>query len=132
MRKFDTDTLNIITAFENITGTEVRDCINSNVVYFVVNTGKIATTIGKNGKNIKTAENILKKPIKVFEWNEDERQFLKNMIPKAQKIQISGENAVVALSQENRGAIIGKDGNNINTIRKFLERNSNIKKLKIL
>lgn len=132
MRNFDTDIIKIITAFENITGTEVRDCINSKIVYFVVNKGKIATTIGKNGKNIKTAERILKKSIKVFEWDEDDEQFLKNMIPKAQKIQINGESAVVTLSHENRGAVIGKQGNNINAIRKFLERNSKIKKLKIL
>ena len=132
MRNFDTELIRIITAFENITGTEVRDCINSNVVYFVVNTGKIAITIGKNGKNIKTAERILKKAIKVFEWNEDSEEFLKNMIPKAQKIRINGDSAVVTLSHENRGAVIGKDGDNINAIRKFLERNSTIKKLKVL
>jgi len=132
MRKFDTDTIRIITAFENITGTEVRDCINSNTIYFVVGKGKIATTIGKNGKTIKSAERILKKPIKVFEWSEDGEQFLKNMIPKAQKIQINGEKAVVALSNDNRGAIIGREGNNINAIRKFLTRNSDIKELKIL
>lgn len=132
MRKFDTDTLRIIKAFENITGTEVRDCINSVVIYFVVSPGKIATTIGKNGKNVKTAERVLKKGIKVFEWDEDDEKFLRNMIPKAQKIEINGDSAVVSLSHENRGAIIGKRGNNINTIRKFLERNSNIKKLKIL
>lgn len=132
MRKFDTELIQIITAFENITGTEVRDCINSNVVYFVVNTGKIAITIGKNGKNIKTAERILKKAIKVFEWNEDSKEFLNNMIPKAQKIQIKGDSAVVTLSYENRGAVIGKGGDNINAIRKFLERNSTIKKLKVL
>lgn len=132
MRKFDTELIRIITAFENITGTEVRDCINSNVVYFVVNTGKIAITIGKNGKNIKTAERILKKAIKVFEWNEDSKEFLNNMIPKAKKIQINGDSAVVTLSHENRGAVIGKGGDNINAIRKFLERNSVIKKLKVL
>jgi NusA-like KH domain protein len=132
MRKFDTELIQIITAFENITGTEVRDCINSNVVYFVVNTGKIALTIGKNGKNIKTAERILKKAIKVFEWNENSKEFLNNMIPKAQKIQINGDSAVVILSRENRGAVIGKGGDNINAIRKFLERNSTIKKLKVV
>jgi NusA-like KH domain protein len=132
MRKFDTDIIKLITTFENITGTEVRDCIFSNIIYFLVNPGKMARTIGKNGYNIKSAEKMLGKPIKIFEWNEDDREFLKNMIPKAQKIDISEGKATVVLNSENRGAVIGKKGCNIKVIRKFLERNSNIKELKVL
>jgi len=132
MRNFDTDTIRLITAFENITGTEIRDCICSNTIYFLVNPGKMARTIGKNGYNIKSAEKMLRKPIKVFEWNENGREFIKNMIPKAQKIEINGEKAVVTLNSENRGSVIGKKGCNINAIRKFLARNSDIKELKVL
>jgi N utilization substance protein A len=132
MRDFDNNTLMVITAFENITGTEVRDCICADTVYFLVNPGKIAMTIGKNGNNIKTAEKMLGKPIKVFEWAEDEREFLKNMISRAQKIDLRDEKATVTINQEDRGAVIGREGSNIKTIRELLVRNSNIKELKIL
>jgi len=132
MRNFDNNTLMVITAFENITGTEVRDCICSNTIYFLVNPGKIAMTIGKNGNNIKTAERMLGKPIKVFEWAEDEREFIKNLVLRAQKIDLRDEKATVIISQENRGAVIGKEGINIKTIRELLVRNSNVKELKIL
>jgi N utilization substance protein A len=132
MRNFDNNTLMVITAFENITGTEVRDCICSNTIYFLVNPGKIAMTIGKNGNNIKTAERMLDKPIKVFEWAEDEREFIKNLILRAQKIDLRDEKATVTISQEDRGAVIGKEGINIKTIRELLVRNSNIKELKII
>jgi N utilization substance protein A len=132
MRNFDNNTLMVITAFENITGTEVRDCICSDIIYFLVNPGKIAMTIGKNGNNIKTAEKMLGKPIKVFEWAEDEREFLKNMVSRAQKIDLRDEKAIVTINQEDRGAVIGREGSNIKTIRELLVRNSNIKELKIL
>jgi len=132
MRNFDNNTLMVITAFENITGTEVRDCICSDIIYFLVNPGKIAMTIGKNGNNIKTAEKMLGKPIKVFEWAEDEREFLKNMISRAQKIDLRDEKATVTINQEDRGAVIGREGSNIKTIRELLVRNSNIKELKII
>lgn len=132
MRNFDNNTLMVITAFENITGTEVRDCICSDIIYFLVNPGKIAMTIGKNGNNIKTAEKMLGKPIKVFEWAEDEREFLKNMVSRAQKIDLRDEKATVTINQEDRGAVIGREGSNIKTIRELLVRNSNIKELKIL
>lgn len=132
MRNFDNDTIKVINAFENITGTEVRDCVCSDTIYFLVNPGKIAMTIGKNGHNVKTAEKMLGKPIKVFEWVEDNKEFLRSMIPKAQKIELNGEKATVTLRQEDRGAVIGREGNNIKAIREFLVRNSNIRELKIL
>ena len=132
MRNFDTDIIRVINAFENITGTEVRDCVCSNVVYFLVNPGKMAITIGKNGQNIKIAERMLKKPIKIFEWSEDCEQFIKNMIPSVQKINLNGDKATISIEKENRGVIIGKKGANIKIIREFLARNSNIKELKLL
>ena len=68
MREFDTDMIKLIAAFENISKTEVRDCINNDSIYFLVNTGKIAIAIGKGGQTIKAAEHHLKKQIKIFEW----------------------------------------------------------------
>lgn len=132
MRDFDNNTIRLMTAFENIAQTEIRDCVSSDTIYFLVSPGKMAKTIGKNGYNIKSAEKMLGKPIKVFEWSEDETEFLRNLIPKAQKIEIDGNKAVVTLSSENRGSIIGKKGSNIKVIRLFLERNSSIKELKVL
>jgi NusA-like KH domain protein len=132
MRNFDNNTIRLITTFENIAETEIRDCVFSDTIYFLVNPGKMARTIGKNGYNIKSAEKMLGRPIKVFEWNENETEFIKNMIPKAQKIEIVGDKAVVTLSSENRGSIIGKKGSNIKVIRILLERNSSIKELKVL
>jgi len=132
MRNFDNDTIRVITAFENITGTEVRDCICSGIVYFLVNPGKIAITIGKNGHNIKTAEKMLGKPIKVFEWAEDDREFIKNMVGRVLRIEIKEEKAIVTINREDRGSVIGREGCNIKIIRELLIRNSNVKELKIL
>jgi NusA-like KH domain protein len=132
MRNFDTDTIRIITAFENITGTEVRDCICSEIIYFLVNPGKIAIAIGKNGQNIKIAEKMLGKPIKVFEWSENNEEFIRNLIPQAQKIEINGDKATVTLKPGDRGVVIGKSGSKIKIIRMLLRRNSSIKELKVL
>lgn len=132
MRNFDNDIIRTINAFENITGTEVRDCVCSDAIYFLINPGKMALAIGKDGHNIKTAEKMLKKPIKIFEWSEDCEQFIKNMIPSVQKIDINSGKATISIDTQNRGLVIGKKGSNIKVIREFLERNSNIKDLKIL
>ena len=131
MRQFDADILGVITTFENITGTEVRDCVNSERIYFLVNPGKVAVAIGKNGVNIRSAEKRMRKPIKVMEWSEDEKTFVKNMIPQSQKIKIEKGKAIVNLNSKDRGIVIGKNGANIKIIRELLERNSNLKELKI-
>ena len=79
MREFNTDTIRIISAFENITGTEVRDCIRNDFIFFLVNEGKVAIAIGKNGQNIKNAEKMMRKQIKVFEWSNEPKTFIKNL-----------------------------------------------------
>jgi NusA-like KH domain protein len=132
MRDFDIDMIRIITAFENMTGTEVRDCIKGETIYFLVNPGKVAMAIGKNGQAVKTAEKMLKRSIKIFEWSDNDLEFIKNMIPQAQKIEINEHSAIVSLESKDRGATIGKEGCNIKSIRVLLERNSNIKELKVL
>lgn len=124
--------IRVINAFENITGTEVRDCVSNDVIYFLVNPGKIAIAIGKNGQNIKTAERMLKKPIKIFEWAEDRDQFIRNMIPSTQKIEANNGKVTITIDRENRGAVIGKKGANIKVIKEFLERNSDVKEVKLL
>ena len=132
MRDFDSDTLKLITTFEDLTGSFVRDCINSDRLYFLVDKGMIAVAIGKEGNKIKNAERILGKPIKLFEWNEEGKEFIKNLIPQAQKIEIKNSNASVSIENKNRGAVIGSGGNNIKIIRELLGRNSEIKDLKVL
>ena len=64
MRTFDTETLNMLRVFEDITGAAVRDCIideNNSAIVFIVEPGQMGLAIGKNGINIKMAEKFLKK-----------------------------------------------------------------------
>lgn len=126
-------TIQIINAFEGITGTEVRDCIDDeNRIYFLVNSGKAALAIGKGGKRVRVAEEILGKKIRVFEYDEDPKKLVKNLIPTAEKIEINGKCANVVINNRQRGAIIGKDGSNIKMLRELLGRNSDLEDLRIL
>ncbi len=131
MRIFDTNTIKVISAFEKLTRSEVRDCIiNENSIYFLVNKGKMGLTIGKGGKTIKSAEKLFKKQIKVFEYSPDQEEFVKNLMPQASKIEIKGSKVVVSAGNK-RGILIGKNGLNIKCIKILLERNSDIKKLEV-
>jgi N utilization substance protein A len=80
MLTLDTDTIRLITYFENITGTSVKDCIvYEKNIYFLIDEGKMSAAIGKNGSSVKYAEKALKKTIKLFEFSKDLNAFVKNM-----------------------------------------------------
>jgi len=132
MREIDQESMQLIAAFEKLSHTEVRDCLRNDVIYFLVNPGKAAIAIGKGGETVKNAESLFKKQIKIYEWAENDEQFLRNMIPGIKKLEINAEKAVVTVDSKERGGVIGKGGSNINAIRELLSRNSNIKELKVL
>jgi N utilization substance protein A len=132
MREIDQESMQLIAAFEKLSHTEVRDCIRNDMIYFLVNPGKVAIAIGKGGETVKNAEGMFKKQIKIFEWAENDEQFIRNMIPGIKKLEINGEKAIVTVDPKERGGVIGKEGRNINAIRELLLRNSNVKELKVL
>ncbi|OYT42520.1 MAG: transcription elongation factor NusA [Candidatus Aenigmarchaeota archaeon ex4484_224] len=134
--QFDTETIRLITLFENLSGATVKDCIidnENNLVYFVVGENQAKFVIGKNGFKIKNIERILKKRIRIFEFSDDVQKFVKNLIPKALEIKIvENQNEkviIVKVDKTERPSIIGRNGRNLKILRKLLERNHKIKNL---
>ncbi len=132
MREFDTETMQLIAAFEQLTGAGVRDVVRNDVLHFLVNPGKVALAIGKGGAAVQNAERVLQRPIRVYEWSEQAEHFVRNLIPSAKTVKIEGEKASVVIEGKDRGAVIGKGGTNINALRELLIRNSNLKELKVV
>ncbi len=133
---FDTETIRMITLFENITNASVKDCIidyESNTVYFVVDEGKMGIAIGKNGSSIKNAERIMGKNIKIFEFSKNLSVFVKNLIQKVEEIRIKseGEKIIVEVKVEKKfkPLIIGRDGKRLKIFKEILERNHKVSDL---
>ncbi len=134
MREFDTEALQMLRVFEDITGAEVRDCIVDNhngSVIFIVSPGQMGLAIGKNGMNIKMAEKLLKKHIKVFEYSENIEQFVRNLIPFIRRVEIKDDKIIAWVDPQKKGKVIGKEGSNIRLIRKIIERNCSIKNIEV-
>lgn len=128
---YDTDTLRLMTVFENMTHTSPKDCIvdgDSNCVYFVVQEGKAGAAIGKNGTNVKHVQSAIKKDIKIFEYSSDLRTFVKNIIPQANDIEVEEEGRKVSIRVDrgSKAMIIGRDGRNIKLFKELLQRNHNV------
>jgi N utilization substance protein A len=133
---FNSDTIGLITFFENLTGAKVKDCVideETNTVYFLIEEGYIGLAIGKNGTSVRNAEEMLKKKIKLIEFSQDMHKFVKNTIPKANDVVIKneGEKVVVEIKVEknDKAAVIGRDGKRLNIAREILRRNYKIDEL---
>lgn len=117
--------------FEKHTHVSPRDCVLNENVYFVVEEGKAGLAIGKGGANIKKLQNLLKKRVRVFEHNANVVEFVKNMIPEAERVEANGTRVTVVIQQQDRGRVIGKGGENVKMIREILRRNSNVEELEV-
>jgi N utilization substance protein A len=132
--KLDMESIKLINFFENFTKVKVKDClIKDNFVYFITEKNQAQFAIGKNGVNVKRLERKLGKNIKVFEYSDDLVEFVKNIIPKANLINIKNENneviVEIKLSKADKPIVIGRDGKNLNIIKEILRRNSNVNDL---
>jgi len=133
---FDTETIRLITLFENLTGAPVRDCIvdnSNNYVYFIVEEGKMGVAIGRNGSSVRSAEKIMGKNIKVFEFSKDLRTFVKKLIPKALEVRIKNQEGKVLVEvkveKRDKPLVIGRNGRNLKLLKELLHRNHGVDEL---
>lgn len=134
---FDTETIRIITLFENITNANVKDCIvRDNVVYILVDEGNLKKALGQKGMLIKMIEKILGKKVKVFEYSKDVVDFIKKSIPKVISLKVRNENGKKAIEikvdRSVRGLVIGRNRRNLKIYKELLERHYGVSELKVV
>jgi N utilization substance protein A len=135
---FDTETIRMITLFENITHAPVKDCVidkETNTIYFLIDEGKIGIAIGKNGSSVKHAEKAIGKTIKLFESSKDLVTFVKKIIPQATSIKVKNADGRVTIEirvdKKNRPIVIGRNGRNLKLYRELLKRNHRVDNLTV-
>ena len=131
----DKDLIEKINLFENITKTKVKDLIEKEEkLIFILDYGEIIKIIVKKGKSIKTAENLMRKKIKVVEFNQDPLKFIKNFIYPIKPLSIDLKENVAEIKVEDRkskGLLIGRDGKNLDELNNLIKRYYNLQ-VKIL
>lgn len=132
--KFDTETIRLITFFENFTGVSVKDCLVGNdCICFIVEEGKVGIAIGKNGNSVRNAERMIGRNIKLFEFSDDLNIFVKNMIPQVNNIKIRNEDGRVIVDvkveKKDKALVIGRNGKNIKMFRELLQRVHDVNEL---
>lgn len=132
MRKLDLRVIGFINSFENITGAKVKDAFfdKNETLVFVVNDGEMGKAIGKNGANVKRVGFVMKKKIKIIEYNENPLTFVKNAIYpiQADSIELENDNTIVinVRSTESKAIILGRSKSNLaelnSTVQRYFEQ----------
>ena len=133
---FNTESIRLLTLFENITNAPVRDCfMNNDVVYYIVEEGKIGLAIGKNGNSIKNVEKVVGKKVKVFEYSKKPENFVKNLIPQCKEINLVKEKGMIKVeirvNKNDKGFVIGRGGEKIKIYKEILKRVHNISDIQV-
>jgi len=127
---FDTDTIRLMTLFENMMHVRVKDCVldsTNNTVYLIIEEGMLGMAIGKNGNSVKYAERMIGKTIKLFEFSSNLVEFVKKIIPQTTAIRVRNEDNKVTVEirveKKNRPIVIGREGRNLKLYKELLKRN---------
>ncbi len=134
---YDTEMIRTLNMFESLTDVEARDClITEEEAYFVVPEGKAGMAIGKGGKIVQKVQNQLGKTVKIYEYNDNIGAFINNIVPgdiRGVDIDDTGEKKKVTINvpNKNKGKVLGREGERIQSIRNILKRTHNVDEVKV-
>lgn len=134
--KFSMEEMKLIALFGDITGAEVRDCVidqEGDRIIFVVSAGHLGLAIGRRGATIKRVRTIIKRDVDVVEAAGTPEELIRNALAPAQvkavkvQEQPSGRRiAIITVSTEQRGRVIGRNGRNIGRARILAKRHHGV------
>ncbi len=133
--KYDINTMKYIQIFEAMTHTRLKDCVANEVLLFIVEENEIGKAIGKGGSNVKRLEGLLKKRIKIVEFNPDVKHFINNFVMPLQVRGITEENGVITLTgpdTKTKGLLIGRDAKNLNHLKDIVRRYFEVEDIKVV
>jgi len=133
--KLSTEGIRYIALFESMTGARARDCYEdagNNRLLFVIRHGDMGMAIGRGGDNINRVKKAIGKHIEIIEHSDDPVEFVKNAFhPVAVKnvnivLKDGKRIAYVEVPTKEKGFAIGRDGKNIEKVKKLSLRHHNI------
>ncbi len=133
--KLSTEGIRYIALFESLTGARAKDCFEdseNNRLIFVVKSGDMGLAIGKGGEHINRVKKTIGKHIEIIEHSDDPVEFVKNAF---HPVSIKNVNLVVKddkriayveVHSKEKGLAIGREGKNIEKVKKLSTRHHNI------
>lgn len=130
-------TLGWMQAFEKITRARVKDCfVLQDKVCFVVEQGNLFKALGQNKKNIVKIEELLKRRVKIIEYDSNPLKFVANVLAPLRVSDIKEDNGIVTITgpdQKTKGLMIGARAANLRNFESIVQKFfPEIKELKVI
>jgi len=122
---YDQKLMSYIILFENLTNVKVKDVYErGDSMWFVIEKGGFYKVVGKNGSKIKRIENLMKRKIRVIEFDEI-CKFSSNLIypVKAEKIEFEERKLNITVPDtKSKALLIGRERRNLKELKEVLKR----------
>jgi len=133
---YDLELIKIINLFENITKARVKDAFYmKEVLTFIVFEGDMFKALGKNLVNLHRIEELLKKKVKIVEFNNDLVKFTANLIFPYKVKSITVEDKIVTIIDDDtktKGLIIGAKAQNLRQYESVVKKYFDIEEIKVV
>ena len=135
---FSNEAMQYINITSNILKVDIVDCmITDDKLIFVVKRGQLGAAIGSKAKNLEKLKRLFKKNIKFVEFDENKERFVINLCKpyKINSVTLEGSGdstiAKVGVDISDKSKIIGRNGKNIDVIRKLANRHHSLKDVQV-
>jgi N utilization substance protein A len=133
---YDKQSLGLLSSFASLTKAKVKDIIEeAELIIFVVEPGELFKALGKNGAHVKAISAKLNKRIKVVEYNSDMVSFIKNMIYPLKVREITQEEKIITLHDDDtktKGLLIGRNAQNLRLLERVVQRYFEVAEIKVV
>ncbi|HLP79801.1 MAG TPA: NusA-like transcription termination signal-binding factor [Acidobacteriota bacterium] len=137
--KFTQETMQSMSAFENLTGAKVKDCFDDSqgLLTFIIEHNDIRKALGKNATNVLRARKTFNRNLRVIEFNPDVVEFIKNVarpviLTEVQTTGTDGIYVMVAPDMRSRGYLIGRNAQALRNNESVVQRYFPVKELKVV
>ena len=138
-RIISADLMKFMSMFESVTKVGLKDCFvdeSTDTLTFIVSPGKVGKALGKSASNIRTLEKRLNRRVKIAEYSEDVKTFIKSLLLPLRVEHISeieeGVYQIEAPDHKTRGVIIGRSAVNLRNLEKNVRRFFDVKEIKVV
>lgn len=133
---YDVELIKIINLFENVTKARVKDAFYmKDLLTFIVFEGDMFKALGKNLENLKRIESMLKRKIKIVEYNTEMVKFITNLLYPYKVDTITVDGKIVTITDEDtktKGLIIGAKAQNLRQYETIVKKYFDIEEIKVV
>lgn len=133
---FDTELLKLMALFDNITHAQLKDCFfDREKLVFLVDEGEMGKALGKNKMNIVKLEKMLKRKVKIVEFNPNRLQFITNYLAPLRVTDVREEDDIVTVTgadTKTKGLIIGIKAQNLRNLEKIASKYFTVQEIKVV